>query len=395
MALTGICPPTFAPLHTLLTTALTTGAELGLSFTVNHHGTAIIDLHGGHTDTARTQPWEANTIVNVFSTTKGLAALAVLILIDRGLVSPDDPVAEHWPEFAANGKEAVKIRHVLAHTSGVAGFDDKTGLEDLFDERACADKLARQAPWWTPGTASGYHSWSYGYLLGDIVRRVTGLGLRKFVLKEITTPLAGNNGGAVVDFQIGAPVEKDWDRVAMLVPPPPFSVGGGGDLANTKSIPVRSLMNPMISPTDALTPAWRRAVIGSGNGHANARSIAQVFSQVTLAGRKDQGGILLSQKTAELVFEEQALGPDLSVGQNWRLGLGYLIRGQGGTVLDDWLPEGRIAVWGGWGGSIVVMDLDRGLTIAYAMNKMASTGPATPLLRKYVRAVYAALRVEF
>lgn len=394
MALAGLCPPTFAPLHTLLTTALSTGDELGFSFAVNHHGTTIIDLHGGHTDTARTQPWQANTIVNVFSTTKGLAALAVLLLIDRGLVSPDDAVAKHWPEFAANGKETVKNRHVLAHTSGVAGWDDKMGLEDLFDERACAEKLAGQAPWWTPGTASGYHSWTYGYLLGEIVRRVTGLGLREFVAKEITTPLAENNDGAVVDFQIGAPDEKDWDRISTLVPPPPFSVGGGG-LADANSIPVRSLMNPIISPADALTPAWRRAVIASGNGHANARSVAQVYSQVTLAGKKDQGGFLLSQKTADLVFEEQALGPDLAIGQNWRVGLGYLIRGEGGTVLDDWLPEGRIAGWGGWGGSIVVMDLDRGLTIAYAMNKMSDKGPATPLLRKYVRAVYAALGVEF
>jgi CubicO group peptidase (beta-lactamase class C family) len=381
----GTCDAKFEKVRTLIDGFLESGDELGVSLAINVDGEDVVDLYGGYADADKTQPWERDTIVNVFSTTKAFASLAVLMLVDRGLVNINDKVSKHWPEFGANGKEDIEVRHLLSHTSGVAGFDDPMEVKDLYDTRACVDRLTRQAPWWTPGTASGYHSLTFGYLLGELVRRITGLSLRDFVNEEITKPLGA-------DFQVGAR-ESDWGRVSTLIPPPPLDYPPPAP----DSIAAKAMTNPTLKPEDALTPDWREAEIGSANGHGNARSLLRVFSEITLAGTpaKDGKKPLLSKETADLIFQEQANGLDLVIGMPWRFGTGLAIRGEGtDTILDSWLPPGKIYVWGGWGGSIVIMDLDRRITISYAMNKMFMEGPGTRLSKQYVKTIYAALGVE-
>ncbi|KAH7303962.1 beta-lactamase [Stachybotrys elegans] len=381
----GNCDERFNSVKALLQGFLEAGDELGVSLAVNLDGEDVVDLFGGYSDTDKRQPWERDTIVNVFSTTKALASLAVLTLVSRGQISVNDKVSKHWPEFSVNGKEDIEVRHLLSHTSGVAGFDEPMKLEDLYDEQGCVEKLEKQAPWWSPGTASGYHSWSFGYLLGELVRRVTGLRMKEFIEREITQPLKA-------DFQLGAR-ESDWHRISTLIPPPPFDFPS----PPPESITAKALMNPTMQAEDALTPGWRGAAIASGNGHGNARSIVRIFSEVTLAGKATKSGRepLLSGEIPDVVCQEQSSGMDLTIGMPWRFGVGYAIRGQSNeTVLDNWLPPGRICVWGGWGGSLVIMDLDRGLTIGYAMNKMIGEGPSTRLTRQYVKAIYEALGVQ-
>jgi CubicO group peptidase (beta-lactamase class C family) len=187
-------------------------ADCGLSLAVDVDGRTVVDVYGGFTDEARTRPWERDTIVNVWSTTKPVTSLAVLMLADRGLVDLDAPVARYWPEFAAQGKEGVLVRQLMGHTSGVAGWNTPFAFDGLYDLERSTAALAAQAPWWEPGTASGYHALSFGYLLGEVVRRVTGKSLTRFVDEEIAGPLGA-------DFQIGAR-QADWGRCAEIIPPP-------------------------------------------------------------------------------------------------------------------------------------------------------------------------------
>lgn len=193
----GRCDERFAGLRDLVAANVASGEELGVSVAVVLDGTPVVDLVGGHRDAAQTVPWTEDTITNVWSTTKMVTSLATLMCVDRGLVDLDAPVATYWPEFAANGKEGVLVRHVLSHTSGVSGLEQPAATADLYDWDGATSRLAAQAPWWEPGTASGYHALNQGHLLGEVIRRVTGRTLKQFVAEEIAGPLGA-------DFQIRA-----------------------------------------------------------------------------------------------------------------------------------------------------------------------------------------------
>src|SRR5215218_9221253 len=188
--------------------------ELGASIAVDLDGETVVDLWGGYRDAEHTTPWAEDTIVNVWSTTKTVLNLAALMLVDRGVLDPFSPVAKYWPEFAANGKENIEVRHLMSHTSGVSGWEQPFVAEDMYDWNTSTSRLAAQAPWWEPGTASGYHANNQGHLVGEVIRRITGKHLKQFVAEEIAGPLGA-------DFQIGA-VEADWGRIAPVVPPPPL-----------------------------------------------------------------------------------------------------------------------------------------------------------------------------
>ncbi len=210
MTLQGHWDDRFAQVAAALETAIADGEEVGAAIAIDIGGQSVVDMWGGgHADAARTRPWAADTVVNVWSSTKTVTSLAALMLIDRGLIAAHDRVAEYWPEFAANGKDGVQIRHLLTHSSGVSGWDQPVVPEDILDWDRSTAALAAQAPWWEPGTASGYHALTYGHLIGEVVRRVTGSPLKDFVRDEIAGPLGA-------DFQIGAP--EDTDRIAEIVP---------------------------------------------------------------------------------------------------------------------------------------------------------------------------------
>ena len=354
------------------------GEELGASIAVDLDGQTVVDIWGGFRDEARTTPWTEDTVVNVWSMTKTVTSLAALVLAERGQLDVRAPVAEYWPEFAQNGKAGVEVRHLMSHTSGVSGWEQPIALEAIYDRDEATARLAAQAPWWEPGTASGYHMLDYGHLLGEVVRRVSGKPLGRFVAEEIAGPLGA-------DFQIGAR-EGDWDRVADVVPPPPAPF----DLSDLdpSSPMVRTFTGPVGSAEAANTPAWRRAEIGAVNGHGNARSVARTLRAVSLGGEVD-GVRLLSPETIGLIFEEQADGVDLVLGIPLRWGIGYALP-RPETL--PYLPQsGRVCFWGGWGGSMVVMDVERRLTIAYAMNRMAPVMIGSDRAEAYIGAAYDAI----
>lgn len=375
----GGCDPRFDGVREALEGLLDSGEELGASVVVDIGGSTVIDLWGGWCDEERTRPWESDTIVNVWSTTKTVSSLAVLVLASRGQVDLHAPVARYWPEFAANGKEGVEVRHLLSHTSGVAGLDQPAVVEDLYDWESSTARMAAQAPWWTPGTASGYHAFNQGHLLGEVVRRVTGRGLRQFVAEEIAGPLGA-------DFQIGA-APADHHRIATIVPPPPtpFDLS----MLDPQLPAVRTLLGPRVEAEMANTEGWRAADIGAANGHGNARSVAQMLSAVTLGGISN-GVRLLTPEVIEAIFEQQSDGPDLVLGIPVRFGNGFALP-HPGTI--SYLPAGRVCFWGGWGGSLIVMDLERRMTFSYMMNRMASGVIGSDRAERYLRATYQALGV--
>jgi CubicO group peptidase (beta-lactamase class C family) len=373
----GTCDDRFGAVREALDRNLQ-GEELGASIAVDLDGESVVDIWGGYTDVEKTTPWAEDTIVNVWSTTKTIMSLAALMLVDRGELDVYAPVAKYWPEFAANGKEDVEVRHLMSHTSGVSGLDQPCVCADLYDWAASTAKFAAQAPWWEPGTASGYHALNQGHLVGEVIRRVSGRTLEQFVAEEIAGPLGA-------DFQIGAR-EEDWGRISDVIPPPPLPF----DLAalDPASPLVRTFTGPVADAADANTPAWRKADIGAANGHGNARSVVRIMRAMSLGG--ESGGVrLLSPETIELVFDEQADGVDLVLALPLRFGIGFALP-KPETV--PYIPEGKICFWGGWGGSMIVMDLERRLTIGYTMNRMAPGIIGSDRAESYLTAVYDALR---
>ncbi|MCV2491789.1 beta-lactamase family protein [Geodermatophilus sp. YIM 151500] len=352
----GACSDQFAEVRSLLAGNLDAGADVGASVAVFIDGEAVVDIWGGHVDEARSRPWQRDTIVNMFSSTKTMTALCALVLADRGVIDLHAPVARYWPEFAAEGKERVEVRQLLGHTCGLPGWDGPMTIADVLDREKATTLLARQAPWWEPGTAAGYEAITYGPLLGEVVRRTTGMTLTRFFAGEIAGPLGA-------DCHIGAPAEADARVSPMIAGTPPRPRDPAG------SIPERVFFNPYVTPADASTTAWRRGELGGSNGHGNARSLARV-QQVLACGGTVGGVRLLSEAGCARALEQVADGTDLVLGLPVRWGMGYGIGSP--LVADLYGPrvEGRrLAFWGGSGGSWVLVDLDARMTIAYVMNR--------------------------
>lgn len=355
----GNVPERFAKVADALARSIDDGTDVGASVAIVVDGEMVADFWGGFADEARTTPWERDTIVNVWSTTKTMSALTALVLADRGLLDLDVPVAQYWPEFAANGKGDVLVKHVLSHTSGVSGWAQPVTQDDVYDQDRSAEILAAQAPWWEPGTASGYHAINQGHLIGELVRRITGRTLGSYFCDEIAGPLDA-------DFHIGLAPEHDA-RVSPVIPPPPLQLDGAGDI-DMDSPAMKTFTGPPVDASFANTDAWRRAEIGAANGHGNARSVARIQSVISNGGSVD-GVTLLSPATIERIFEVQADGIDLVLGIPLKFGIGY------GLPVAETIPylpaDDRICFWGGWGGSVVINDLDRRTTFAFMMNRMA------------------------
>jgi CubicO group peptidase (beta-lactamase class C family) len=343
----------FEGVRDALASNLDSGADVGASASVIVDGRTVVDIWGGFQDEARTEPWERDTIINVWSTTKTMAALCALVLADHGELDFHAPVAQYWPEFKANGKESVEVRHLLSHSAGLAGWQEPMQPFDLYDWEKATSLLAAQEPWWEPGTANGYHAITQGYLVGEVVRRITGKSIGAFFADEIARPLDA-------DFHIGTPAACD-DRVARVIPPPPLPLEG----LDPDSIPVRTLTNPPLSAEQSWEVDWRRSEIPAAGGHGNARSVATV--QSVLAGGGEVNGVrLLSEAGCEAVLEEVSYTTDLVLGVPLRFGMGYGLNSPD-TPLG---PNPRTCFWGGWGGSLILVDLDARMVVAYVMNKM-------------------------
>jgi CubicO group peptidase (beta-lactamase class C family) len=350
----GFTAKKFEAVQTAFAANFADGHDVGASVAIVHQGEIVVDLWGGYTDATKTQEWQRDTLINVWSTTKTMTALCVLMLADQGSLDVDAPVAKYWPEFAANGKENVLVRHVMAHTAGLPGWDEPMTAETLYDwDKTCAN-LAAQAPWWTPGDGSGYHAISQGYLAGEIVRRVSGKTLGTFFAEQVAGPLGA-------DFHIGTNQAQDH-RVIPVIPPPSGAIDAA--LQGIGGIALRALGNPKMNAETSATIPWRRAEIPAAGGHGNARSVAIAQSAVSHGGTSI-GRRLLTDGATDVIFREQCNGTDRVLLTPLRHGIGWGLPNEAVP-----LPNEKCCWWGGWGGSLVVNDLENGLTFAYVMNRM-------------------------
>jgi CubicO group peptidase (beta-lactamase class C family) len=377
----GYCDQRFSAVKEAFRRNFDSGQEVGASFAATIDGKFVVDIWGGYADAARTRPWQRDTIVNVYSTTKVMTALCALMLVDRGQLDLDAPVAKYWPEFAQNGKEKIPVRYLLSHQSGLASIDEPIPVEALYDWNRIINLLAAQKPAWEPGKRSGYHALTFGYLVGEVVRRITKKTLGTFFREEVAIPLNA-------DFHIGLPEELD-SRVGELIPPPVLKPGEPGYFEiDPNSLMGKVLTNPPTSVDYNYLKgrAWRGAEIPAANGHGNARSVARVAAAMACGGELD-GVRLMSLSTIAKAIEEQCHGTDLVLGAPIRYGLGFGLNSKEMPVS----PNPRTFFWGGWGGSVMMMDLDARLSWGYVMNKMGNTTMGDPRSVGISQALYAAL----
>ncbi len=364
-----IVQPQFLFVQEIFNAALASGEELGVRFSVVIDGEAVLDLWGGHADRKQTRPFDDRTLTPVFSVTKALAAILIARLADQGRLSYDQPVADIWPAFAAAGKGAITVEQMLSHQAGLPGFLEPMDPEAWFDWDGICAKLAAMAPMWPPGSASSYHAITYGYLAGEIFRRVDGRTMGAALAEDIAGPLD-------LDLFIGLP-EREDGRVANLERP--------------KSLPTFGAMNDAVraafltkwaSPGGRSSEAWRRAEIPSANGHATALALARLMGTVATGG-----GDLLSAAGVAAMARQRIVGDDLVLPFHISWGAGVM-RNQG---LNVYGPGQATFGHSGWGGACALADPERRIGMAYVMNRQSSDLIGDPRARRLIDAVYACL----
>ena len=354
--------------------------EIGASFCAFHQGTKIVDLWGGFTDRKMTQQWQADTLVNIYSTTKGPAALAIAILHDEGKIDYDENVAAYWPEFGGQGKHAITIAQLLSHQAGLCGLQRQLTVEDLYDWDKMVNLLAMQTPLWPPGSAAGYHAITWGYLIGELVRRLTGITLVQYFQEKVARPLNA-------DFHIGIP-ESEFFRCASLIgpnharkQPQPRSYSTEAESSELNRI---AMQNPIIAPfKHACSRQWRLAEIPASNGHASARGIATIYAALAMGGTLGDITIISAEAltaATKLEVDEQI---DLVLGRRVRRGRGFIINTDG-----DYGPNEKAFGHNGTGGSTGFADPATGVAIGFAMNQMKTESSMAPGSKSLVDAIY-------
>jgi CubicO group peptidase (beta-lactamase class C family) len=320
--------------------------ETGASLAVMHRGEIVVDLHGGTRDGS--QPWDRDTIVLTYSTTKPLVASCAVLLWDRGELELDAPVASYWPEFGQTGKAAVTVRQLLTHQAGLVALRKDLAPEALFDRAVVIAALEEEEPWWPPGTRSGEHAFFYGHLIDELVRRVDGRSLRAFFAEEIAEPWA-------VDFHIGLD-DEDLERAAMVNGMerawPGALIGEEGSLMR------RALTNPpgALDPNVVNSERWKRAEVPAINGYGTAMGLAR-FYQGFLAGGELDGTRVFSDKACGEAITVHCSGEDLLLERHVDWGFGFQIE-------DGYFGHGGI------GGASAYAALHLDLAFGYVTNMM-------------------------
>lgn len=362
-AIHGTCDARFARVQERFREQLAQPDELGAALAVTIDGRTVVDLWGGHADAARSRAWTADTLVNVFSTTKAMAALCAHRLADQGKLDLDAPVARYWPEFAAAGKEAIPVRWLLDHSAGLAAVEKPLAAGAMCEWEVMTAALAEQAPLWAPGREHGYHALTFGWLVGEVVRRVVGRSLGGYYRDEIAGPLGA-------DFWIGTPDTLDA-RTAELVPAPPPTAAAGSELgallARAKPWALKSFLNPLPPPGGINGRAWRAAEIPAGNGHASARGLARVYTALACGGTLDGVGVV-SPAQIDVARSSQRHGPDLLLPFPTHFALGYQL----GTEAEPIGPNPRAFGHAGAGGSFGFADPEARIGFGYVGNRMES-----------------------
>lgn len=398
----GFVRPGFEAVRDAFVQNFLEGRERGASCSVIRHGETLVELWAG--EQARGQPWRRDTLVNVFSTTKGAAALCCAILADRGLLDYNEKVSKYWPEFAAEGKGEVTVAEALSHQAGVTGIRHPDAgadgvaftIEDLLDfDKTCA-QVARQKPFWPPGSRNGYHALTYGNLAGELVRRISGETIGSFFRKNVAEPLG-------VDFYIGLPESEDHRVAPMLNPDTP-----SGGLTNSTDAATgiaaakpehrellqavrSSFTNPTLGSVDGVpvqnTTMWRRAEIPAANGHTNASALARMYCCLARGGELDSVRII-SSGGVRAATRMNCFRKDLVLGFKVRWGMGFMLND---PLIGIQGPNLGAFGHSGAGGSVGFADPLHGLGFGYAMTQMTEGLNGDPRSLRLIEAVYGCL----
>jgi len=383
----GECDARFAPVREAFAVGFRTRNEVGAAVAVTFDGVAVVDLWAGYADQARQLPWRCDTIANIYSCTKAMTALCAHQLVDRGLLDLDAPVATYWPEFAQADKRRIPVRWLLSHRAGLPAVNAPLPPEALYDWDAMCTALAAQAPWWEPGTRHGYHALTFGWLVGEVVRRITGRGVGTYFRDQIARPLG-------LDLHIGLP-DAEHGRVAELSEIPtdqidPDAIGlAQSILSDPNSMAALAFLNPPSVARGPNNPEWRRAVIPGANGHGTARDLARVYGALACGGTID-GVRVLSPEGVTRCSAEQSFGPDLVLQISTRFGLGFMLSQD---RLDARFGPGRRGFGHpGAGGSVGFADPEHRIGFGYVMNRLGPRILLDPRAVELIEATYEAVR---
>ncbi|MFY8142694.1 MAG: serine hydrolase domain-containing protein [Caulobacter sp.] len=369
----GLCPDRFARVRETFEANFADGGELGARFAFAIEGEIVVDLMGGFADRKREVPFGPDTLTALFSTTKAVAALLVARLVDEGRLAYDQPVADVWPEFAQAGKAAVTVEQALSHQAGLSGFPDETDPAIWFDWDATCAKLAAMAPLFPIGSASGYHPVTYGYLAGEIFRRVDGRTMGAALREDICQPLG-------LDLWIGLP-DSEHGRVADLMRPTAMPQFGEINPAVEAAF-----FKPWSSPGGKGAAEWRRVEIPSANGHATAPALARLMGALANGGTLD-GRSLITPAGIKAATAERLRGRDLVLPYEISWGAGFM-RNEPNFYYG---PTPEAFGHSGWGGSCAFADPTRGVSGAYVMNKQGNALIGDPRSVRLIEAAYASL----
>ncbi|GGR59070.1 esterase [Deinococcus seoulensis] len=366
----GTTAPGFEQVREVFIENFAERGDIGAAFAVVLNGELVVDLHGGVADPSSSRPWADDTLVNVWSTTKGVTAACFAMLADRGRIDYSAPVARYWPEFAAAGKQDVTVAMLLSHQAGLSGFRDPAQIEDFYDSEQAAARLAAAEPFWEPGTQAGYHAVTVGFMASELFRRIDGRRLREFVRDELGS----------LDIHIGLPRSRAAGAATMLAPLTLNSSSLIGDLTPAQ---IAALANPLIDPLAPNDPAWQAAEIPSANGFATARGLARLYGALASDGQID-GTHLVSPATVRAATTEQFRGVDAVLGAEASWASGFLLNSSG-----VYGPNQSAFGHSGWGGSFASGDPEAGIGMAYTMNQMGTDLIGDPRAMALIRAVYS------
>ncbi|MDP2328537.1 MAG: serine hydrolase domain-containing protein [Dehalococcoidia bacterium] len=383
----GSVDPAFQAVADAFAANFEAGVETGASVCVTVAGRTVVDLWGGWADQARTRPWERDTLVNVWSSTKGIAATTAHVLAGQGRLDFEAPVARYWPEFAQAGKADLPVKYILSHQSGLVDIEGEKTPGISRDWDAICAALAATHPQWQPGTANGYHAVTYGWLVGEVVRRVSGAASFGAYLREaVTGPLGA-------DFWVGLPVSEHHRIAEIHREETPAPTAGGTPVAPPAPDSPRARAMLLAGPAYAgapNSPEWREAEMPGINGHGNARSLARVYTALANGGEVD-GVRLMSAADVERAAALQVASQDLVIAGLTRRTLGFMLPF---AELGDVRPATAFG-HGGAGGSQGFADPASRVAFGYAMNRMSSAGGVSgamdPRGQRLAKAVYDSL----
>ena len=379
----GHCDARFGAVREAFAEGFRSRNEIGSAVAVTLDGKSVVDLWAGHADLSRTRPWARDTIVNIYSCTKGMTALCAHQLVERGQLDLDAPVATYWPEFAQASKARIPVRWLLSHRSGLPAVRDMLAPEALYDWTAMCDALAAQSPWWEPGTHHGYHAVTFGWLVGEVVRRITGRSLGTYFREEIAEPLG-------LDLHIGL-ADAEHGRVAEMSEIPtdqvdPDALGLAQVVfSDPEGMAARAFVNPPSMALGPNNPEWRRAEIPGANGHGAARDLARVYGALARGGTVD-GIRMLSAESVARCASEQSFGPDQVLQISTRFGLGFMLPQERPDARFG--PSKRAFGHPGAGGSLGFADPEHRVGFGYVMNRMGPHILLDPRAVALIDAVY-------